>query len=53
MNLYLRISPQIFEQIWNDHIVIFKGLGEDEKNLKQKMAHHLILVDTGGKYVMG
>jgi hypothetical protein len=31
----LRISPRIFEKIQNDHIFIFRGLGEDDswKNL--------------------
>ncbi len=37
------ISPRIFDKIWNDPDVIFRGLGEDDlwkKNLKQKNSWH-------------
>ncbi len=30
VHLHLRISPRIFKKIWNDHKVIFRGLGEDD-----------------------
>ncbi len=42
VHLDLRISPQIFEKIWNDPNVIFRGLGEGDswKNLKQKISWH-------------
>ncbi len=38
VHLDLRISPRIFEKIWNDPNVIFRGLGEDDswKKLKAK-----------------
>jgi hypothetical protein len=43
VHLDLRISPRIFEKIWNDPSFIFRGLGEagkviHEKNLKQKIS---------------
>ncbi len=40
--LGLQISPRIFEKIWNDPSVIFRGLGEDDscKNLMQKISWH-------------
>ncbi len=40
-----QISPWVFEKIWNDPNVIFRGLGEGgkmilEKNLKHKILWH-------------
>ncbi len=42
VHLDLWISPQIFEKIWNDPDVIFRGLAEDDswKNLKQLISWH-------------
>jgi hypothetical protein len=41
-NLMLRISPQIFEKIWNSSNGIIRGLGETDswKNQKQKILWH-------------
>jgi hypothetical protein len=42
VHLDLPLSPQIFENIWNDPKVIFRGLGQDDswKYLKQKISWH-------------
>ncbi len=47
VHLDLQISPRIFETIWNDPNVIFRGLGEDDswKKLEAKLSWHVPLKD--------